>query len=149
MSPQLNAYLQLQLQRVLAEEVTLERIRVVTDEEMKDEGRSREQLDHLITLHDEAGAKLLLCRPEAIGDLGLNFKPHIGLLLVDSDAKLVNPDAEIAAITGKLGGGSIGRALIYLRETDEVTEFLDEYNLLRMTAVGHDLELREKLARTR
>jgi hypothetical protein len=142
-APRLHEYLRVQLG--LVEDGTLEgeRIRLVTQDELEAGGRRGEQLEMLIELHENAGVDLLLCRPETIPELELGFSPHVGLLVIDPST------ATPTAITGKLGDGAIGRAMVYTRKTDEVLEFLDEYTRLQTTAREQNRELREQLARSR
>ncbi len=141
-SARLHDYLRIQLRRAEEGKIKGERVRILTKDDLEAGGRHREQLEMLIKLHDEAGVSLLLCREETIPNLELGFSQHVGLLVVD-------PYSETpTAITGKLADGAIGRAMAYLRKTDEVLQFLDEYERLRMTASEQDRELRDYLARS-
>jgi hypothetical protein len=141
-SPRLHQYLRVQLGLVANKVLRGERLRLVTTAELEAGGRRREQLDMLIKLHKDAGASLLLCHADAIPKLELSFSAHVGLLVVDADT------ATPTAITGKLGAGTIGRAMVYLRKTDEVLQFLEEYERLKMTALEQNRELREQLEKS-
>lgn len=137
-SPRLNAYLMTQLERVKAGRDLL-RIRIVRDEELQYESRSREQLERLIDLHRSFGAELLLCREAVVEKSKLQFAPHVGLLVIDAGTAPV-------AVTGKLAGdGSIGRARVYIGETDELRGFKKEFKILEDAAREQDRELRAEL----
>jgi len=138
-APRLHDYLRIQLRLVEAGKIKGERIRIVTEDELEAHGRRREQLEMLIELHEKAGASLLLCRAETVPKLKLGFSPHVGLLVIDACT------ATPTAITGKLGDGTIGRAMVYLRRTDEVLEFMEEYTRLKMSAALQNQELRDQL----
>jgi hypothetical protein len=136
--PPLNEYLKLQLQRAEAGEIELERIRLVTDEELSDRGE-RARLRGFADLHAGAKATLLLCPRAAAEELEISFQPYRGLLLVDQGA-------DPLAVTGKIGDGSVGRALVYTHETDEVSTIRQEYGRLKMTAKAQDELLKAQLA---
>lgn len=143
-SRKLHHYLQEQLDRVEKEVLDLARIRLVRPEELQYE-RSREQLEDLIEIHEEVGrhARLLLCREKAVEDLGLSFAPHAGLLVVD---RATAP----AAVTGKLAGdGSIGRARVYIGETEDLQTLIGEYDALEVEALKQDAEIRAEIRRLR
>jgi hypothetical protein len=142
-SRRLREYLDLQLRRVSEGQIKLERIRFVKDREIHGGGRSQEQLDELITLHEEAGADLFLCPEEELEKSGLRFSPQRGMFLVDAETAPV-------AVTGELAkDGSIGMARIYLNWTEEVGLLKREYDNLRSTAVRTNRELRLELSRFR
>lgn len=138
-SLKLNEYLDEQLKRVEEGGITLERIRIIDDDELQG-GRSWEQLDKLIKLHREAGADLLLCRKGVIRELRLKFNTHMGLFMVDAGTK--SP----AAITGELSeSGSIGLARVFIGHTEMIRGFEREYEDLKCMAVDQNREIREML----
>jgi hypothetical protein len=142
-SPRLNRYLMKQLDRVEKEGISLTRIRVVHDEELQYEKRSREQLERFVELHKRAGAKLLLCRDKTVKklkeDFELRFAPHVGLFLIDSAG-------EPAGVTGKLSSdGAIGRARVYVGDHSDLRKYKSEYQVLERTAVEQNATVREEL----
>lgn len=138
-SLRLNRYLNRQLQRVEEGGIALERIRIIGDDELQG-GRSWEQLKALIELHAKAGASFLLCRKEAIEELGLRFNTHMGLFMVDAGT------ASPAAVTGELAeGGSIGLARVFLGHTSEVRQLEREYEDLKRVAVDQNEAIRDRL----
>ena len=101
-SLKLHAYLRRQLERVAMEGIELERIRIIDEEELQG-GRSWEQLHELIGLHKSAGARLLLCRKDAISNLRLRFSTHLGLFMIDAGIEPV-------AVTGAARRGRVDRS---------------------------------------
>ncbi len=135
--PPLDAYLALQTRRARDDGIELERIRLVSEEELADR-RECEKLAEFLELHEAASAKLLLCPVEAARKLEISFQPYKGLLLADDASQPL-------AVTGKIGDdGSVGRAFVY-HETDEVGEIQHEYSRLRTTAEKHSDQLRQQL----
>ena len=138
-SLKLNNYLKDQLDRVAHERIELERIRIISDEELQG-GRSWEQLAELIDLHERAGATLLLCRKNVLEKLRLKFNTHMGLFMVDAGTD--NP----AAITGELSAtGSIGLARVFLAHNPAVKQLEKEYENLRTAANEQDVIVRKML----
>ena len=140
--PRLKKYLQVQLKRVEESKgaLTLERIRLVADSELTHK-RQRGQLANFVKQHEDASATLLLVPIEAVTGLEVSFQPHNGLLLAD-------PQAGTIAVTGRLGEGTVGRALVHTRDGDEVGTLVDEYESLKAAAEENDYDrkLRERLA---
>lgn len=142
-NPTLNEYLRLQLGRCAAEEIRLERIRLVAEEELESP-RHRDQLAEFIKLHDDAAAELFLCPIALAEEMRTQFRPRMGLLFAD-------PETEPVAITGWVGEGLIERAMAYTRETESLRELRDDYTRLGtgVKGKGYDTELRDRLAKLR
>ncbi len=140
-NPLLNEYLRLQLDRSRHGKVSLERIRLVTEDELAD-ARRLKQLHEFVRLHDEASADLLLCPLQVAEDLRTSFRPRMGLLLVD-------PKTEPVLLTGWLGEGLIERARVYTQPTDTLREYQAEYVRLRTNVISHDRDrmVRAQLAK--
>jgi|GEM_PF-2534037 len=139
-NPTLNSYLHLQLNRAAREEVAVERIRLVSEEELNDVYRLR-QLREFMKLHEDAFARLLLCPLRVAEDLETSFRPRMGLLLVD-------PKSEPTLLTGWVGQGMIERACLYVQPTTAMREYQAEYERLRRHVISRqDTELRAKLER--
>lgn len=136
----LKAYLNEQLARVEKKKVTLERIYIVDEKTLQDE-TNREHLVDFVERHDAASATLLLCPVAVAKAVGPNFfQKDRGLLLADMETRPV-------AITGKLGKGKVGTALIYTRGQPVVQEISEKYKELqeRVREDHHDQRLRKKL----
>lgn len=138
----LKKYLGRQLKRVRESEgaVTLERIRLVDDDELTNK-KNRKHLAKFVKDHEDARASLLLVPIAAREDLEVNFQPHNGLLLADAEAEPI-------AVTGRLGERTVGRALVYTRKGNEMRELLSEYESLKSAVEenDYDSELRKQLA---
>jgi hypothetical protein len=126
----LKKYLDNQLERVGDSEgnLSLERVRMVSREEEADK-KMRTNLIKLIELHEAAGARLLLCPPEALeGDM--SFPPHKGLLIIDLDTEPV-------AVTGELGARSVGEACVFTRGK-ELEGLKNDYEALKAKIEAND-----------
>jgi hypothetical protein len=134
----LDDYLAAQLKRADEGSIELERIRLVEENEL-DDAEVQQRLRDLLELHTNSSATLLLCPVKAARKLEISFERYKGLLLVDDDS-------EPLAVTGKIGDGSVGRALVYTHETDEVGALREEYTQLRRVAKAHDHRLKQALA---
>ncbi len=133
-NPTLNQYLHLQLDRSRSREISLERIRLVADDELAD-ARRLKQLHEFVRLHDEAKANLLLCPLQVAEDLQTSFRPRMGLLLAD-------PKTEPTLLTGWIGEGRIERARIYTKSTVSLSEYQAEYVKLRSSVTSHERDRR-------
>jgi len=138
----LKRYLGRQLERVDDGEVRLERIRLVSEEELSDP-KERKALVKFIKRHEDASAVLLLCPEEAAESLNNLFRADRGLLLADAEH-------EPLAVTGKLGEESVGHAVIHTREHPELKKIRREYLRLQecVVAGSHDEEVRKRLQLT-
>jgi hypothetical protein len=138
-APRLREYLRHQLKRVEIGPVTLERIYIVDEKDM-DDASFRTNVKEFIGLHEGASATVRLCPRSVAESLECSFQPHRGLFLADSGG-------EPLAVTGKLGAGSVGRAVVHLRENADVRTLREEYELIaeEVSRGDHDCKLRERL----
>jgi hypothetical protein len=138
--PHLAEYLKFQLGRVRDEGVALERIRIVSTEHLENR-ESREALASLIRLHESAGATILLCPEAGARELGTDFFPAKGALIVDRDDKA-------ACLTGRLGSqGFIENGTIHFKLVGPGRTTVDDYRRIadRIAVEGWDGALRSQL----
>lgn len=136
----LSQYLEHQLKRVREGGVTLERIYIFDDREIED-GKFRKDVTGFIEKHENANAKVLLCRLSLVESLELSFPRQRGLFLADGETEPIT-------VTGMLSNhGSIGKAVIHLRKNAEVGLLRDDYQAIAdaITQTGHDRKIREQL----
>jgi hypothetical protein len=135
----LNRYFAAQLNRVKAGEVALERIRLVEDPETLPK-RKREKLIRFISEHEDAGGSIFLCPLAVAKERQTQFRSDRGLLLADDEG-------EPFAVTGKLGEGSVGKAMVFTREHTSLHAIRNEYEDLRERILADELDygLREQL----
>jgi hypothetical protein len=131
-------YLAEQLDLVRTKGLSLERIYLVRRATLKD-SVEKEHLIEFVQLHQDAKATILLCRAEVAARLGV-FGEKRGMILADEEG-------EPMAVTGKLGDGEIGEALLFTREQFEIRRLRSQYRLLRNRILTHkyDDKLREEL----
>ena len=140
-NPHLQYYLDAQLERSRADKVRVERLRFIRRGQL-DDPRQRSLLREFISLHDAAGATLLLCPDEAAHELRTGFDSRMFMVLVDVDARP-------ACLTAWLGEqGYIERSLVYLRELDPVrTHYADMLRVQEHVRLNqYDQGIREILA---
>jgi len=135
----LKRYLAAQLKRVKEGEVSLERIRLVESPETLPK-RKREKLARFIKEHEDVGGAILLCPMAVAEERQTAFRSDRGLLLADDDEESI-------AVTGKLGEGSVGKALVFTREHTSLKTIQNEYEDLRERILADELDygLREEL----
>ena len=80
----LQYYLDAQLERSRADKIHVERLRFIRRGQLEDP-RQRSLLREFISLHDAAGATLLLCPEEAAHELRTGFDSRMFMVLVDID----------------------------------------------------------------
>jgi hypothetical protein len=137
----LQYYLDAQLERSRADKIAVERLRFIRRGQL-DDPHQRSLLREFMSLHDAAGATLLLCPEEAAHELRTGFDSRMFMVLIDIDA---SP----ACLTGWLGEeGYIERSLVYLRELDPVrSHYADMQRVKEHVALnGYDQSIRETLA---
>lgn len=140
-NPRLQYYLDAQLERSRADRICVERLRFIRRGQL-DDPRQRTLLREFISLHDAAGATLMLCPEEAAHELRTGFDLRMFMVLVDVDA---SP----ACLTAWLGEqGYIERSLVYLRELDPVrTHYADMLRVKEHVRLNqYDESVREILA---
>jgi hypothetical protein len=138
--PHLTEYLTFQLARVRDEGVALERIRIVSTGDLESRD-NRDALTALIKLHESAGAKMLLCPEAGARELGTDFFPAKGALIIDRDGKA-------ACLTGRLGPqGFIENGTVYLKLVGPGRTTVDDYQRIaeRIAVEGWDAALRLQL----
>ena len=140
-NPRLQYYLDAQLERSRADNIRVERLRFIRPGQL-DDALQRSLLREFMSLHDEAGATLLLCPEQAAHELRTGFDSRMFMVLVDIDE---SP----ACLTGWLGEeGYIERSLVYLREHDPVrSHYADMQRVKEHVQLNrYDERIRELLA---
>jgi hypothetical protein len=138
----LQYYLDAQLDCARADKISVERLRFVRRGQL-DDARQRSLLREFMLLHDDAGARLLLCPEDAAHELRTGFDERMFMVIADIDTKPT-------CLTGQLGElGYIERSLVYLRELDPVrAHYADMLRVKEHIRLNHyDEGIREFLAR--
>ena len=132
-------YLDLQLDRARRGDLTLERVRLVAEEELESR-YAVQQLREFIALHENASASLLLCPVEEVR--GTPFDSMVGMLLA-------NRTTAPAAVKGWIGEGQIRNAMMYPPGSPSLDELVSGYQQLLSQVKGRllDSKLRERLER--
>lgn len=135
-----HSYLTRQLARVARGEISLERIRAVSDHRLPDDNY-RGSLIRFVRCHEEAGATILLCLESQLRRLKTYFHPSTGMLLIDREGRL-------ACVTGSVGqSGYVDHGIVYLKRAGPLDIPLRDYAEVkqRLAAEAWDEELRKRL----
>jgi hypothetical protein len=137
----LRRYLDAQLQRAQSGEVRVTRLRVVRQDDLS-EARQRNLLREFITLHENAGAQLVLSHEDELRGLNTSFlrgrHPEDRLILA-----IIDYSTRPACLSGELDEeGYVKQSILYLRSLAQVRRYYAD-----LQTVLEDITYREKHGR--